>query len=96
MRVISRRALREFWERHPTAEPPLRDWLRVVEQASWRRPADVRDTFRHADFVGDRVVFNVGGNNYRIVAFVAFNRGAVYIRFVGTHASYNRVDVRTV
>lgn len=93
MRIISRKALVEFWTKHPDAMQPLDRWYKAVEQASWDVPADVKETFRGVDFVkvGNRlsVIFNVKGNKYRVIAAIHFNLRKVYIRAVLTHAEYN-------
>jgi len=87
MRVISRRTLREFWERHPDAEGPLVAWLREVSQASWEGPAHIKRRYASASFLaGDRVVFNIKGNTYRLVVAFWYPGQTAYIKFVGTHA----------
>ena len=97
MRIFSRSTLAEFWELHPDAEPPLRAWFHEVEQASWKSPTEVRARYGSADFVKDRVVFDIRGNHYRLVAAVRYAPlFLVYIRFVGTRAAYDRIDVATV
>lgn len=97
MRVIARRPLREFWKRHPTAEQPLKAWFAEVQAANWRDTAAIKLRYRHASFVGDnRVIFNIGGNKFRLVVHVNFDFGIVYIKFVGTHAEYDRIDPETV
>ena len=88
--VISAKKLRVFWTDHPDAEPPLRSWLRVVEQADWQNFAEVRATFAHADTVGRCVVFNIGGNKYRLIAAIHYNRSKVFVRHVLTHAEYDK------
>ena len=90
MRVISRRAIRLFAERHPDALEPLQHWANATESVDWKSPADVRRTFNTADFVGDLTVFDVGGNKYRLIAFVHYRRQAVYIKEILTHAQYNK------
>ena len=90
VRVISRRAIREFAERRPEALEPLLRWAKATEAVDWRTPADLRRTFHTADFVGDRTVFNVGGNKYRVIAFVHYRRRAVYIKNVQTHKEYDK------
>lgn len=92
MWVISKRRLREFWGRHPDAQRRLLAWYQVVEEAEWDRPDDVKRTFPSADFVGRFVVFNVGGNNYRVIARIEFRLHKVFIRCVLTHAEYSRED----
>jgi len=97
MRIISRKALREFWEEHPDAEQPLRAWLTNVKQATWKTPTDVKDTYRSASFIANkRVIFNIKGNHYRIVIAIKFRYGVVYIRFVGTHSEYDKIDATTI
>ena len=97
MRIYTRKTLREFWERHPDAEQPLRDWFRRVEAANWETPARIRDRFGSASFLpGNRVVFDIKGNSYRLVARIDYQRRKVFIRFVGTHAQYDRIDAAEV
>lgn len=98
MRIISRRALREFWEdpAYADAEQPLKAWFREAELADWANPAAVKADFRSASIVGDRIVFNIGGNKYRLVVRANYPYRVFYIRFVGTHAQYDRTDVREV
>ena len=90
MHVISMKPLRAFWAEHPDAEEPLRRWLKTAEDAEWDSFAEVRAVFAHADQVGKVTVFNVGGNKYRLVAAIHFNRGRLYVRHVLTHAEYDR------
>jgi mRNA interferase HigB len=90
MHVISRKRLREFWKLHPRAEGPLRAWHRVARHEEWESFADVRAFFPHADQVGKLTVFNIGGNKYRLIAAIHFNRGKVFVRHVLTHAQYDR------
>ena len=97
MRVISLKTLRLFWERHPMAEPMLRAWYSEAETAQWKRPQDILRRYRTADILpGDRVVFNIKGNDYRLVVRIHYNSGVVFIRFVGTHAEYDRIDAGTI
>ncbi|MBI1865645.1 MAG: type II toxin-antitoxin system HigB family toxin [Nitrospirae bacterium] len=97
MRIISRKALKDFWRLHPDAEHSLRAWFQDVKHADWRTPADVKTAYRNVSVVGrDRLVFNIKGNDYRLVAAVNYAYRIVYIRFVGTHEAYDEIDVRTV
>ncbi len=98
MRIFSRSTLVEFWSQHADAEVPLRLWFSIVEKASWTGPADVKAVFGSADFLADnRVVFGIKGNSYRLIAQVKYGPlFLVYIRFVGTHAEYDKVDATTV
>jgi mRNA interferase HigB len=96
MQVVALRTLRLFWERYPQAEIPLRTWYNAVSQAEWSGPANVRSQFSSADFVADnRVIFNIGGNRFRLVTHVSYEYKAVLIKFVGTHAEYDRIDPAT-
>lgn len=90
MHIISRKALRQFWDQHPDSQTALERWFKVVRQTEFRGFADLRATFPAADKVDDWIVFNIGGNKYRLVASVHFNRGKVYIRHVLTHSEYDR------
>ena len=97
MRIISRRVLREFWEKHPDATIPLQIWFHDVENATWNKPSDIKKVYRNASFVAnDRVVFNIKGNRYRLVIVAIYKHGVVYIRFVGTHEDYERIDVTRI
>ena len=95
MRIIAKSTLRAFWERHPNAEEPLLAWYRETEKADWESPAQVKEQYRSASFVGgNRVVFNIKGNDYRLVVKINYPYRVVYVRFVGTHAEYDKIDVR--
>ena len=97
MRIIARRTLREFWEQHPDAEQPLKAWFAEASSAAWETPQAIKDQYRHASFVADnRVIFNIGGNKYRLVVHVNYDFGIVYIKFVGTHGEYDKIDPETV
>ena len=92
MRVIAVAALRTFWQRHPDAEQPLKAWFDEVTQATWTQPADIKAHYRSASILKNRrVVFNIKGNDYRLVAIISFNAKKVYIRFIGTHADYDKI-----
>src|SRR5690349_20722257 len=92
MWVVSLKRLREFWAAHPKAEVPLRGWYTQTSAADWQTFSDLRATFPSADLVGNCTVFNVGGNNYRLVARVFFRGHKVYVLRVMTHAEYSRED----
>ena len=96
MRVIAKRTLREFWELYSDAEEPLLAWYREVEKADWSKPSEVKEKFRNVSFVGDRVVFNIKGNDYRLVVKINYPYRVVYVRFVGTHKEYDEVEVNEV
>ncbi|MFN0101794.1 MAG: type II toxin-antitoxin system HigB family toxin [Bryobacteraceae bacterium] len=90
MRVISRRAIRELTRRFPDAHGPLSHWANVVETYEWNAPGDVRKKVTSADFVQDLTVFDIGGNKYRLIAFVHYRRKAVYIKHILTHREYDK------
>ena len=89
MRVISVKKLREFWTLHPDAEKPLRAWAKVAKASDWDKFADIRRTYAHADQVGKFTVFNIGGNKFRLVVVVHFDRDRLYVRHVLTHEEYD-------
>ncbi len=99
MRIISTGVLRSFWQRpgHRDAEQPLRAWVKVVRAAQWPNPPTIKRMFNSADILRDgRVVFDIGGNKYRLVAWVNFHYGVVYVRFIGTHRQYDAIDPQTI
>jgi len=98
MRFIVRKTLRDHWEKSGRAdsEQPLKSWYAVVAAADWAGPADVRAQYRSASFVGERVVFKIAGNKYRLVAWINYSYRVLYVRFVGTHREYDAIDVTEV
>lgn len=98
MRVIALSALRRFWEcGHGDAREPLLAWYRHALQADWRNPAELKRDFGTASILRDgRAVFNIAGNKYRLVVWVNYPYRVVYVRFVGTHSQYDRIDAQTV
>lgn len=97
MRIIALATLRTFWEKYPDAETPLRSWYALASRAQWKTPADIKAAYRNASFTANnRVAFNIKGNDYRLVVAVHYDRGLIYIRFVGTHRQYDRIDVATI
>lgn len=97
MRVIAVSTLKDFWKLHPDAEQPLKAWHDEAKHAAWTTPQDIKDHYASASFVGrNRVVFNIKGNAYRLIVAVAYRFQAVYIKFIGTHAEYDRIDAATV
>jgi len=97
VRIISRKALRTFWDDHPDARQALQTWYADVKQAVWKSPADIKRVYRNASVVANnRVIFNIRGNQYRLIVAVQYQFQIVFIRFVGTHQDYDRVDAGTV
>lgn len=97
MRVIAISTLRGFWTKHPDSEQALREWYVKTERAEWKSLNDLRNDFHSADYVkNQRYVFNIKGNDYRLVAAVKFTPKLVYIRFIGTHNEYDKIDAATI
>lgn len=97
MVVISYRTIRDFSQRYPDAKESLDRWYNLTTDADWNSHADLKSTFPSADFVGnERYVFNVSGNNFRLIALVNFRIRTVYIKFVGTHKEYDGVAASKV
>ena len=97
MRIIARKTLREFWEQHPDTEAALKAWYHDVRRADWKTPSDVRQVYTTASIIANnRVVFNIRGNQYRLIVAVNYDYGIVYIRFVGTHQQYDQIDATTI
>ena len=93
MRIFTERTLREYWERHPEVGPSLREWLKQAERANWSSPQQVKADYPSASIIsGNRVVFNLKGNNYRLVVHINYRKGRVYIRFIGAHSEYDRIN----
>jgi mRNA interferase HigB len=90
MHVISRKALQQFWAHHPDSETPLVRWFKIMQQTDFQNFSELRAAFPTADKVGDWIVFNIGGNKYRLITSIHFNRGKVYIRHVLTHQEYDK------
>lgn len=92
MRIISERTIRFYYEAHPKAKTALQDWATKVKEAKWRNLSDMKQTFNSVDYVGNQhYVFNIKGNDFRLVAVVKFTVQFVLIRFIGTHAEYDKI-----
>ena len=90
MHIISRKPLREFAQQHPDSETALDAWFHIMQKNAFRNFDELRRTFSTADLVGDKIVFNIGGNKYRLIAAIHFNRQKVYVLYVLTHEEYHR------
>jgi mRNA interferase HigB len=90
MRVISERPLRQFWKRHPDAEKPLKAWLSICNNTDFENFAHLKRTFGTVDKVGKFVVFDIGGNKFRLIVVIHFNRRRIYVRAVLTHEEYDQ------
>ena len=97
VRIIAKSTLRSFWEKHRGAETPLRTWHTIVEKQNWETMDAIKKTFGTAGIINNsRVVFNIKGNDYRLVVYVVFKVQKVFIRFIGTHKQYDKIDVKTI
>jgi mRNA interferase HigB len=95
--VISKTKLTDFCTKHADAVEPVNNWWKTVKDADWASLADIKATFKSVDYVGnDRYVFNIKGNRYRLVAMIFFDKRTMYIRFIDTHAEYNKIDCTTI
>jgi mRNA interferase HigB len=93
LRIVSEKRIREFIEREPRSSEAMWRWADAIQSSNWGNPGDLRATFQAASFVGDLTIFNVGGNNYRIVAFVHYGKQIVYVKRIGTHKEYDKWDL---
>jgi mRNA interferase HigB len=95
--VIAKTILQEFGKSHADAIEPLNDWWAKTRKADWATLQDIKNTFNSVDYVGnDRYVFNIRGNKYRLVAMIFFDIRTIYIRYVGTHSNYDKIDCTTI
>lgn len=90
MHVISQKTLRQFWEQHPDSQTALHRWFKIIDRTNFRTFNELRVTFPSVDKAGDLFIFNIGGNKYRLIASVHFNRNKIYIRHVLTHHEYDK------
>ena len=97
MVIISKAILREFGLLHPDAAEAINAWYQIVKAADWERLSDVRQAANSIDYVGnDRFVFNIKGNRYRLVVMIFFDIRTVFVRFVGTHSEYDKIEASTI
>jgi mRNA interferase HigB len=97
MRIVAITTLQAFWAKHPDAKVPLQAWYALASRAKWKSPADIKEAYRNASFIAnERVVFNIKGNDYRLVVLVRYGQGLMFIRFVGTHAQYDKIDATKI
>ncbi|GMV77983.1 MAG: toxin RelE [Chitinophagaceae bacterium] len=97
MRVIAKKILREFWEKHNDCEQQLKSWFQEASKAEWKSPNEIKSEYPSASIIGnDRIVFNIKGNTYRLIVKINFDYQMVWIRFIGTHAAYDKVNSKTI
>ena len=96
-RIFAKSTLREYWEKHPETEQYLKTWFDTAMCSNWRTPADVKQTYATASILKDgRIVFNIRGNSYRLVTKFHFEKQWIFIRFIGTHKEYDKIDANTI
>jgi mRNA interferase HigB len=97
MRIVAITTLLAFWEKYSDAKVPLQAWYALASRAGWKSPTDIKAAYRNASFIAnERVVFNIKGNDYRLVVLVRYRQGLMFIRFVGSHSQSNKIDVSTI
>jgi mRNA interferase HigB len=97
LRVIAKKSLREFWLKHPDCEQQLKSWYREAEKAKWLTPKIFKKDYPTASLLqNNRVVFNIKGNHYRLIVRINYDYGMVWIRFIGTHAQYDKIDANKI
>ena len=97
MRVIAKKTLRDFWGKHNDCEEQLKIWYHEAENASWESPSQIKKDFPSASILmNNRIVFNIKDNKYRLIVRINYDYGIVWIRFVGTHAQYDKIDANTI
>lgn len=91
MTIVNRQVIEKFIRKHANSKASLSSWLEDAELADWRKPQDIKDRYRSADLLsGNRIIFDIGGNNYRLVVLVRYHNGIVFIEKIGTHAEYSK------
>jgi mRNA interferase HigB len=97
MHVISRRTLKVFWEAHPDSKQALQAWFHEARRATWAKPVEIKARYGTASIISnERVVFNICGSSYRLVVRINYESGTVFVRFLGTHKEYDRIDVERI
>ncbi|WP_409361596.1 type II toxin-antitoxin system HigB family toxin [Bartonella heixiaziensis] len=97
MKIVKISTLQTFWTRYPDAEQPLKAWLDEAKNAQWRSPHDIKEKYKNASILkNNRVVFNIRGNDYRLIVSIFYPAGWLYIKFIGTHKQYDAIDANTV
>ena len=96
-RIFSKGTLRDYWEKHADCEQYLKTWYDTAMNADWKSPSDVKQTYSSASILkGGRIVFNIKGNTYRLITRINFEKQWMFIRFIGTHAEYDKIDTETI
>jgi mRNA interferase HigB len=97
MRIIARSTLREFWVKHSDAEQPLKAWFDDASRSIWQNPSQIKQIYANASIIlNNRVVFNIKGNSYRLVVHIRYDLSIIFIRFIGTHQEYDKIDATLI
>ena len=97
VRIIAKKTIRKFWESNPDSEQALKTWYREASRENWQNPNQVKRHFGQASVIGkNRVIFNICGNKYRLITEIDYKKRWIFIRFIGTHDSYNKIDSRKI
>jgi mRNA interferase HigB len=97
MHIVAVKFLRTFWEKNPGSEQSLKSWVDEAKKASWSQPTEIKEQYRSASILKNkRVVFNIKGNDYRLVVSVAYHYQALYVKFIGTHKEYDAIDAENI
>ena len=97
MRIISKKIIREFWEKHSDSQQQLKAWFQETSKIEWKSPKDIKKEYPSASFLeNNRVVFNIKGNKYRLIVRINYDYHMVWIRFIGTHAEYDKIDANKI
>lgn len=97
MRVISKGPLREFWKKHKDSEHQLKTWYKEASKAEWKTPNDIKKEYVKTSIIGNnRIVFNICGSKYRLIVEINYERGWVFVRFIGTHNDYDKIDAKKI
>ena len=97
VRIISKKILREFWEKHSDSAQQLKSWFQETSEADWKSPRQIKKDYPSASFLADnRVVFNIKGNKYRLIVKINYDYSMVWVRFIGTHTEYDKIDASKI
>lgn len=97
MHIISRKTLKDFWARYVDAEQPLKTWFDIAKRSHWQNPSEIKKIYNSADFLADnRIIFNIKGNKYRLIVRINYYSSTIFIRFIGTHAEYNKINAENI
>lgn len=97
MRIISKKTLREFWEKHKDSEQKLKSWFQETNSVEWKNPKQIKKEYPSASFLADnRIVFNIKGNKYRLIVKINYDHNILWVRFIGTHAEYDKINATKI